>query len=53
MQLKTYNDLQKDIVGNLWKIPNDVDLIVGIPRSGILAASFIEIGLRALNKVGQ
>ncbi len=45
MQLKTYNDLQKDIVGNLWKIPNDVDLIVGIPRSGILAASFIALSL--------
>lgn len=45
MQLKTYHDLQRDILHNLWKIPNDVDLIVGIPRSGILVASFIALSL--------
>ncbi|NKJ40322.1 phosphoribosyltransferase family protein [Rhizobium sp. SG570] len=45
MQLKNYQDLQRDILQNLWKIPNDVDLIVGIPRSGILVASFIALSL--------
>lgn len=45
MQLKTYDDLQRDIVKNLWKLPNDVDLIVGIPRSGMLVASFIALSL--------
>lgn len=45
MKLKTYHDLQGDILHNLWKIPKDVDLIVGIPRSGILVASFIALSL--------
>lgn len=45
MKLKTYQDLQRDIVKNLWKIPEDVDLIVGIPRSGMLVASFIALAL--------
>lgn len=45
MKLKTYHDLQQDILHNLWKIPNDVDLIVGIPRSGMLVASFIALSL--------
>ena len=35
---KTYNDLNFDIKNNLYKIPNDIDLIVGIPRSGMLPA---------------
>jgi uncharacterized HAD superfamily protein/hypoxanthine phosphoribosyltransferase len=45
MQLKTYHDLQRDILQNLWRIPNDVDVIVGIPRSGMLVASFMSLSL--------
>ncbi len=29
MELKTYHDLQTDILGNLWKVPDEVDVIVG------------------------
>ncbi|MEG8058669.1 phosphoribosyltransferase [Sphingomonas sp. 22L2VL55-3] len=43
MQLQTYADLQQDILYNLWKIPDGVDLIVGIPRSGMLAATLIAL----------
>ena len=34
----TYNDLAKTIRLNLWKVPQDIDLIVGVPRSGMLPA---------------
>lgn len=35
----------KTIVMNLYKIPRDVDLIVGIPRSGLLAGNLIALSL--------
>lgn len=34
----TYDDMAACLRRNLWKIPSDIDLIVGIPRSGMLAA---------------
>ena len=37
----TFNMLNRVIVDNLYKIPHDIDLIVGIPRSGLLAANII------------
>ena len=37
----TVNDMNKDIIDSLVNIPHDVDLIVGIPRSGMLVASII------------
>ena len=43
MHYKNISALKSDIVYNIWKIPSDVDLIVGIPRSGILAASMIAL----------
>lgn len=45
MQLQTYRDLQLDVLHNLWRIPSDVDVIVGIPRSGMLVASMISLML--------
>ena len=30
---------------NLWKIPHDIDLVVGVPRSGMLPASMIALYL--------
>lgn len=30
---------------NLWKIPHDIDVVVGIPRSGMLAANMIALYL--------
>lgn len=41
MKYITINDLTETIKKNLWKIPNDVDVIIGIPRSGMLCASII------------
>lgn len=42
---KTYNDLLFDIKNNITKIPTDVDLVVGIPRSGMIPAYMIGLVL--------
>lgn len=44
---KRYDDLSLDIKRNISKIPSDIDLIVGVPRSGIIPAYMISF---ALNK---
>lgn len=41
MIYKSYQDLSDAIRRNLWKIPQDVDIIVGIPRSGMIAALMV------------
>lgn len=38
MVYKSYEDLSDCIRRNVWKIPSDVDLIVGVPRSGMIPA---------------
>ena len=38
MIYRSYEDLSNCIRRNVWKIPSDVDLIVGIPRSGMIPA---------------
>src|SRR5687767_9785298 len=43
MNYKSFADLSKDIKENLYKIPKDVSLIVGIPRSGLLAANLLSL----------
>lgn len=45
MNYKSFSDLSKDIKSNLHKIPKDVSLVVGIPRSGLLAANLMAIYL--------
>lgn len=35
------NDLSNTIRKNIWKIPRDIDFIIGIPRSGMICASMI------------
>lgn len=35
--------LNEDILNNIYKIPKDIDLIVGIPRSGMIVASLISV----------
>ena len=45
MNFRTYEDLAKIINNNLYKIPSDVDLIVGVPKSGLMAASMISLQL--------
>ena len=41
MNYKSYNDLAMTINKNLFKIPRDIDLVVGVPRSGMLPATMI------------
>ena len=45
MEFVTIADLNNDVINNLYKIPRDVDLIVGIPRSGLFVASIIALYL--------
>lgn len=41
MKYVTINDLSCTIRKNIWKIPRDIDFIIGVPRSGMIAASII------------
>ena len=43
MNYKSFADLSQDVKQNLDKIPKDVTLVVGIPRSGLLAANLIAL----------
>lgn len=43
MNFVTFDGLNQTIKRNLSKIPNDVDLIVGIPRSGLMTASILAL----------
>jgi uncharacterized HAD superfamily protein/hypoxanthine phosphoribosyltransferase len=45
VRFKSIAELQKDIVSNLHRLPDDIDIVVGIPRSGMLAASMIALML--------
>jgi len=45
MNFRTFEDLTRIISNNIYKIPSDVDLIVGIPKSGLMAASIISLHL--------
>ena len=41
MKYITLSDLSNTIRSNIWKIPRDIDLIIGVPRSGMIGASII------------
>lgn len=43
MRYVTIDNLSQMIRSNLWKIPHDIDLVVGIPRSGMVPASIIAL----------
>jgi len=45
LNFRSIADLSCTVRKNLYKIPRDVDLIVGIPRSGMLAANMIALYL--------
>jgi len=45
MNYRSIEDLNRYIVANLSKVPNDTDLIVGVPRSGLLAANLLALQL--------
>lgn len=42
---RTYSDLANTIRNNVCKLPEDIDLIVGIPRSGMIPAYMIALFL--------
>ena len=45
MNYRSYDDLLKLIRNKTYLLPNDIDLIVGVPRSGLLAANIISLFL--------
>jgi uncharacterized HAD superfamily protein/adenine/guanine phosphoribosyltransferase-like PRPP-binding protein len=45
MQYRSVSDLNEAIVSNLALIPRDIDLVVGVPRSGLLAANLLSLAL--------
>ena len=45
MNFVTVSELDRDIIHNLHKIPENIDVIAGVPRSGMLAASLIALHL--------
>lgn len=45
MRYVTIADLSNIIRWNIWRIPHDIDVVVGIPRSGMLAANMIALFL--------
>lgn len=43
MNYRSFSQLNDIIIKNLHKVPNDIDLVVGIPRSGIIPADLIAL----------
>jgi uncharacterized HAD superfamily protein/hypoxanthine phosphoribosyltransferase len=43
MQFRSISDLASDVAANLHRLPQDIDIVVGIPRSGMLVASMIAL----------
>jgi uncharacterized HAD superfamily protein len=45
LNYKTYSDILLDIKQNIHKLPSNIDLVVGIPRSGMIPAYMIGFAL--------
>lgn len=45
MNYRTINELNTLILNNLYKLPSNIDLIIGIPRSGLMVANIIALYL--------
>jgi len=45
MEYRSMADLTKIIKQNLYKVPTGIDLVVGVPRSGLLVANLIALHL--------
>lgn len=43
MQYRSIADMNATIARNLHRLPGDIDLVVGIPRSGMLAANLLSL----------
>ena len=46
MHFRTFEDLNSAIIKNLYKVPQKIDLIAGVPRSGLLAANLLALHLQ-------
>jgi uncharacterized HAD superfamily protein/adenine/guanine phosphoribosyltransferase-like PRPP-binding protein len=45
LNYRSFADLDRCVITNLWQIPGDVDLVVGIPRSGLMVANILALHL--------
>ena len=45
MQFRSIADLNRDVLAGLGTLPRDIDVVVGIPRSGMLPATLIALAL--------
>ena len=45
MQYRTFSDLSTLIRRNIHRVPHDIDIVVGIPRSGMIPAYMIALYL--------
>ncbi len=43
MEFKSYADLEADVISLMPRLPRDLDLVVAIPRSGLVPASMIAL----------
>jgi uncharacterized HAD superfamily protein len=45
MYVRTISDMNTAITRSLWRVPTSVDVVAGIPRSGLLAANILALHL--------
>ena len=45
MKFRSISDLSRTIHSNIGKIPSDIEIVVGVPRSGLLAANIIALAM--------
>lgn len=43
MNYRSFDDMNRIIQQSLWRIPSDIDVVVGVPRSGMLPATLISL----------
>ena len=43
MHFRSTADLARDVSANLHRLPHDIDIVVGVPRSGMLVATMIAL----------
>lgn len=43
MQFRSISDMNDTILNGMHRLPRDLDLVVGIPRSGMMAAEFVAL----------
>lgn len=47
MNFRSVSDMNATLVANLWRLPHPIDLVVGVPRSGLLAATLLSLAINA------